>query len=246
MRSLDTKIHKELGMKSTLTRRRFLQTSALAAAAGVSSPLWQSRIRAQAPAPAFTASLPAIAPGPFKGSRESLAAYRMPDWFADAKLGMWNHWGPQSAAEYGDWYARRMYVQGEPQYQHHLEHYGHPSKTGFVDVIKSWKADKFDADYLMGLYKKAGAKYYVAMGCHHDNFDMWNSKYQPRWNAVASGPKRDILGAFAVAARRHEMRFGVSEHLSNSFCWFGIAHGSDKTGALAGVPYDGTDPQYRD
>jgi alpha-L-fucosidase len=86
----------------------------------------------------------------------------MPDWFADAKLGMWNHWGPQSAAEYGDWYARRMYVQGEPQYQHHLEHYGHPSKTGFVDVIKSWKADKFDADYLMSLYQKAGAKYYVA------------------------------------------------------------------------------------
>ena len=220
-----------------LTRRRFA-TMAAAAAALARMP----RAFAQsAPAP-----LPAIAPGPFKGSRESLNAYHMPDWFADAKLGMWNHWGPQSAAEYGDWYARRMYVQGEPQYQHHIEHYGHPSKTGFVDVIKSWKADKFDADYLMGLYKKAGAKYYVAMGCHHDNFDMWNSKYQPHWNAANSGPKKDILGSFGKAARQQGLRFGVSEHLSNSFCWFGTAHGSDKTGALAGVPYDGIDPQYAD
>jgi alpha-L-fucosidase len=144
-------------MKSGLTRRKFLQTTALAAASARTS-LWQSGLQAQAPAAPSKGTLPAIAPGPFKGSRESLAAYHMPDWFADAKLGMWNHWGPQSAAEYGDWYARRMYVQGEAQYQHHLEHYGHPSKTGFVDVIKSWKADKFDADYLMGLYQKAGAK----------------------------------------------------------------------------------------
>jgi alpha-L-fucosidase len=220
-----------------LTRRRFAKMTA-AAAALVRMP----RAFAQsAPAP-----VPAIARGPFQGSRESLAAYAMPEWFADAKFGMWNHWGPQSAAEYGDWYARRMYIQGEPQYQHHLEHYGHPSKTGFVDVIKSWKADKFDADYLMGLYQKAGAKYYVAMGCHHDNFDMWNSKYQPRWNAANSGPKKDILGSFGKAARQRGMRFGVSEHLSNSYCWFGSAHGSDKTGPLAGVSYDGIDPQYAD
>jgi alpha-L-fucosidase len=122
-------------MKRTFTRRSFLETSALAAAAGVSRPLWRSRALAQSLSLASAAPVPAIAPGPFKGSRESLAAYHMPDWFADAKFGMWNHWGPQSAAEYGDWYARRMYVQGEPQYQHHLEHYGHPSKTGFVDVI---------------------------------------------------------------------------------------------------------------
>jgi alpha-L-fucosidase len=232
-------------MQNKFTRRKFLQTSALAAA-GVSSPLWQSRTHAQAAAPLSKGTFPTIASGPFTGSRESLAAYHMPDWFADAKLGMWNHWGPQSAAEYGDWYARRMYVPGEPQYQHHLERYGHPSKTGFVDVIKSWKADKFDADYLMTLYQKAGAKYYVAMGCHHDNFDMWNSKVQPRWNAANSGPKKDILGSFAKAARQHDMRFGVSEHLSNSFCWFGTAHGSDKTGPLAGAPYDGAGPEFAD
>ncbi len=225
------------------TRRQFAKLSAVAAAA---SRLSFARGQAAGPVAQAAEPVPSIALGPFKGSRESLAAYHMPDWFADAKLGMWNHWGPQSAAEYGDWYARRMYVQGEPQYQHHLEHYGHPSKTGFVDVIKSWKADRFDADHLMSLYKKAGAKYYVAMGCHHDNFDMWNSKFQPRWNAANSGPRKDILGSFGNAARQQGLRFGVSEHLSNSFCWFGTAHGSDKTGALAGVPYDGGGPENAD
>jgi alpha-L-fucosidase len=221
-------------MNRTFTRRRFVKITAITAAAARWTPGF-----GQTNSPA-----PQIPPGPFTASRESLGAYRVPDWFGEAKFGIWNHWGPQSAAEYGDWYARRMYVEGEPQYKHHLEHYGHPSKTGFADVIKSWKADKFDPDYLMGLYKKAGAKYYVSMGCHHDNFDLWNSKFQPRWNAAASGPKKDIVGLFKQAAEKQGLRFGVSEHLSNSFCWYGTAHGSDKTGALAGVPYDGNDSQY--
>ena len=185
---------------------------------------------------AETAALPHIPPGPFAGTRESLTAYKVPDWFRDAKFGIWNHWGPQSAAEYGDWYARRMYVETEPQYKYHVEKYGHPSKVGFKDVIASWKADKFDPDHLMGLYKKAGAKYYVSMGVHHDGFDLWNSKYQPRWNAVASGPKKDIVGLWRQAAAKHGLRFGVSEHLSNSFTWFGTSHLADKAGPLAGKP----------
>jgi alpha-L-fucosidase len=189
---------------------------------------------------------PLIPPGPFAGTRASLDTYQVPAWFRDAKFGMWAHWGPQSAAEYGDWYARRMYVEGEPQYQHHLEHYGHPSQTGFKDIIATWKADQFDADHLIGLYKKAGAKYFVSMGVHHDGYDLWNSKYQPRWNAVASGPKKDIVGLFKQATEKHGLRFGVSEHLSNSFCWFGTAHGSDRAGPLAGVPYDGSDPANGD
>jgi alpha-L-fucosidase len=82
------------------------------------------------------------------------------------------------------------------------------------------------------------------MGVHHDNFDLWNSKYQPRWNAAKSGPKKDIVGLFRKAADKQGLRFGVSEHLSNSFCWYGPAHGSDKNGPLAGVPYDGQDPQF--
>jgi alpha-L-fucosidase len=233
-------------MNPDVTRRKFLKTSALATGAGLTAPLWQSsRLFAATDAVApSSGTSPQIPPGLFAATRESLKSFVVPDWFGDAKFGIFCHWGPQSAAEYGDWYARRMYIEGEAQYKHHLEHYGHPSKTGFVGVIDSWKADKFDADYLLGLYKKAGAKYFVSMGVHHDNFDLWNSKYQPRWNAVASGPKIDIVGKFRLAAQNHGLRFGVSEHLSNSYCWYGPAHGSDKNGPLAGVPYDGQDHQF--
>ncbi|MCX6634080.1 MAG: alpha-L-fucosidase [Acidobacteria bacterium] len=187
-----------------------------------------------------------ITKGPFTGTRESLKAYRVPDWYRDAKFGIWAHWGPQSAAEYGDWYARNMYMEGSRQYKYHVQTYGHPSKFGFKDVIATWKADKFDPDYLMQLYRKAGAKYFCGMAVHHDNFDLWNSKYQPRWNAVASGPKKDILGMFRKAALKQGLKFAVSEHLSNSYNWFSTSHGSDKSGPSAGVPYDGTDPNYAD
>ncbi len=186
-----------------------------------------------------------IQPGPFEATRESLRAYRVPDWFRDAKFGIWAHWGPQSAAEYGDWYARDMYLQGNWQYEHHVKTYGHPSRFGFKDIIPTWKAARFDADHLVGLYKKAGARYFVSLGVHHDNFDLWDSKYQ-RWNSVRMGPRRDIVGEFRRAALRHGLRFGVSEHLSMSYKWFSVSHGSDREGPLAGVPYDGADPRYAD
>lgn len=186
-----------------------------------------------------------IAPGPFQATRESLASYEPPEWFRDAKFGIWAHWGPQSAIEDGDWYARNMYMQGSKQYQYHVEHYGHPSKFGYKDTIPAWKAEKFDPEYLMGLYKKAGAKYFFSMGVHHDNFDMWNSKHT-RWNAANMGPKKDIVGLWKQAATNHGLKFGVSEHLWITYKWFTTSHGSDKTGPLAGAPYDGTNPQFYD
>jgi alpha-L-fucosidase len=187
-----------------------------------------------------------IMKGPFQGSRESLKAYRTPVWFRDAKFGIWAHWGPQSQPEAGDWYARNMYMEGSAQYKFHLEHYGHPSKIGFKEIVPLFKAGKWDPEHLMDLYAKAGAKYFVSMGVHHDNFDMWSSRYQTRWNAAAAGPKKDIVGLWKQAARKRGLRFGVSEHLSNSFDWLAPSHLSDKTGPLAGVSYDGTDPQYSD
>jgi len=187
-----------------------------------------------------------ITPGPFKGTRESLKDWQVPAWYRDAKFGIWAHWGPQSAAEYGDWYARNMYIQGHRQYEYHVKTYGHPTKFGFKDVIPTWKADKFDADHLMQLYKKAGAKYFCSMGVHHDGFDLWKSAHQPRWNAVAAGPKIDVVGMFKKAARKQGLRFAVSEHLAPSYNWFSTSHGSDKTGELAGVPYDGVNPAYAD
>jgi alpha-L-fucosidase len=97
----------------------------------------------------------------------------------------------------------------------------------------------------MALYKKAGAKYFVSMGSHHDNFFLWNSKLH-RWNAVQMGPKKDVVGLWQKAAKAQGLRFGVSEHLGASYTWFQSAHSADKTGPMAGVPYDGNDPKYED
>ena len=194
------------------------------------------------PAPA---QLAPIAPGPFSGSLESLKGNRYPRWFTDGKLGIWAHWGPQSVPMEGDWYARQLYEQGSKDYADHLARYGHPSVKGHKDLIPLWKAEKWDPERLMALYKKAGAKYFVSMGAHHDNFDLWNSTYH-RWNAVKMGPHRDVVGEWAKAARRNGLRFGVSEHLGASWTWFQRSRGADKTGSLAGVPYDGNDPAYAD
>jgi len=181
----------------------------------------------------------------FAATRSSLKAYSIPKWFRDAKFGIWSHWGPQSAIEDGDWYARNMYMQGSDQYKYHVEHYGHPSKVGYKDLVDNWKAAKWDPDYLMSLYKKAGAKYFVSMGVHHDNFDLWDSKYN-RWNSVNMGPKKDVVGTWKKAAEKYGLRFGVSEHLWISYKWWAVSHGADKTGPLAGVSYDGTDPKFAD
>ncbi len=233
-------------MNAPFSRRAFLKASTLAAGAGLALPSWQScLLAAEASATSGTVS-PAIAPGPFQGTRESLKQYECPEWFRDAKFGIWAHWGPQSAPETGDWYARNMYLQGSRQYDYHVKTYGHPSKFGYKDVIPTWRAENFDPDYLLGLYRKAGAKYFVSMGVHHDNFDLWNSKHQPRWNAVATGPRKNIAQMFKDAALKQGLRFGVSQHLHASYEWMATCFGSDRSGPLAGVPYDGNDPQYAD
>lgn len=185
------------------------------------------------------------AEGPFKPTDESLKQYSCPEWFRDAKFGIWAHWGPQAVPRQGDWYARRMYLGNDPAYKYHIEHYGHPSVFGYKDIIPLWKAGRWDPDKLMALYKKAGAKYFVSMGTHHDNFFLWNSKIN-RWNAVNMGPKKDVVGIWQQAAKKQGLKFGVSEHLGASYTWFQSAHGSDKEGPKAGVPYDGTNLDYQD
>jgi len=186
-----------------------------------------------------------IAKGPFVGTMESLTNYSYPEWFRDAKFGIWAHWGPQAVPMEGDWYARKMYQQGSPDYEDHLKRWGHPSTNGWKDIIPLWKAENWDPEKLIELYKKAGARYFVSMGSHHDDFFLWNSKLH-RWNAVQMGPHRDVVGEWQKAAKKNGLPFGVSEHLGASFTWFQDAHKSDKTGPLAGVPYDGADSNYWD
>jgi len=180
-----------------------------------------------------------IAKGPFKPTWESLQNYKTPDWFGDAKFGMWAHWGPQCEPEAGDWYARGMYQEGSRQYKIHLEKYGHPSKFGFKDVINEWKAEQWDPGELVSLYKNAGAKYFMALANHHDNFDLYNSKYQKNWNATKIGPKKDLIAGWAKAAKNNGLPFGVSVHASHAWRWYESAQRSDKTGQFAGIPYDG-------
>ncbi len=183
-------------------------------------------------------TLPPIAKGPFKPDWNSLTNYQTPDWFRDAKFGIWAHWGPQCEPEHGDWYARSMYLPGNPDYKSHLVEYGHPSTNGFKDVIHDWKAANFDPDKLLKFYKENGAKYFMALANHHDNFDNFDSKYQP-WNSVALGPQKDLIGGWAKAARKNGLRFAVSVHCSRAWSWYEPAQGADKGGPLAGVPYDG-------
>jgi len=194
------------------------------------------------PAPA---QLAPIAAGKFLGTLDSLKGNRYPKWFTDGKLGIWAHWGPQSVPMEGDWYARQLYEEGSKDYKDHVARFGHPSEKGYKDIIPLWKAERWDPERLMSLYKKAGAKYFVSMGAHHDNFDLWNSTYH-RWNAVQMGPHRDVVGEWQKAAKKNGLRFGVSEHLGASWTWFQKSRGADKTGAKAGVPYDGNDPAYSD
>lgn len=177
--------------------------------------------------------------GPFQPSWESLQSYQTPAWFRDAKLGIWAHWGPQCQPEAGDWYARGMYQEGSRQYRIHLEKYGHPSQFGFKDVIHEWKAEKWDPEGLVSLYKKAGAKYFMALANHHDNLDMYDSSWQPDWNSTRMGPKKDIIDGWARAARRNGLPFGVSVHAAHAWSWYETAQRSDKSGPYAGIPYDG-------
>ncbi|HEX3627987.1 MAG TPA: alpha-L-fucosidase [Verrucomicrobiae bacterium] len=183
-------------------------------------------------------NLPPIAGGPYKPDWNSLTNYQCPEWFRDAKFGMWAHWGPQCQPEHGDWYARFMYMQGSHDYESHLKEYGHPSTNGFKDVIHEWKAANFNPDKLLAFYKKNGARYFMALAVHHDNFDNWNSKYQP-WNSVNIGPHKDLIGGWAAAARRNGLHFAVSVHASHTWSWYEVAQGADTNGPFAGVPYDG-------
>jgi alpha-L-fucosidase len=182
-----------------------------------------------------------IASGPYPADwKEISRLYLAPEWWRDAKFGVWAHWDPQSMPEYGDWYARGMYMQGNRQYEYHLEHFGHPSEYGYKDICHNWVIDRWNPDELMKLYMEMGARYFMAMGCHHDNFDCFNSKYQP-WNSVNVGPKVDIIGTWEKTARKHGMRFGIGFHDSPPRTWgqfMPVRYSSDKTGPMKDVPYD--------
>jgi alpha-L-fucosidase len=182
-----------------------------------------------------------VAAGPYSADWRALGrAYTAPAWWRDAKFGAWSHWDPQSMPEQGDWYARGMYMEGSPQYEFHLKNFGHPSEYGYKDICHNWVIDRWNPEELMNLYAEMGARYFMAMGCHHDNFDCFDSKYQP-WNSVHVGPKVDIVGMWEKVARKYGMRFGIGFHDTPARTWgqfMPVRYSSDKAGTMKGAPYD--------
>lgn len=160
-----------------------------------------------------------VAAGPYEADWKSLGqAYSTPQWWRDAKFGAWAHWDPQSMPEQGDWYALRMYQQGSADYNYHLSHFGDPSEYGYKDICKNWVIDQWDPIALMDLYVQMGAKFFMALGSHHDNFDNWDSSYQP-WNSVKVGVKKDIVGTWEPIARQKGLRFGIGFHNTPARTW---------------------------
>jgi alpha-L-fucosidase len=176
--------------------------------------------------------------GKFEPTWESLTAhYEVPEWYSKGKFGIWVHASPQDEAEAGDWYARNLYTQGHWQNKHHLKKYAHPSEFGYKDVCNEWKLEEWQPDSMMALYKRAGARFFVGMGNHHCNFDMWDSQYQ-EWNSKNIGPKRDVLGEWKKAADKYGLRFGTSLHAINTWGWFDTGRQTDTAGIYKDKPYD--------
>lgn len=176
--------------------------------------------------------------GRFEPTWQSLMQHETPEWFRNAKFGIWAHWGAQCVEGSGDWMAREMYMEGNYKYNFHKEHYGHPSEFGYKDILPLFKAERWQPDSLVARYKRCGAQYFFVLGNHHDNFDLWDSQYQP-WNSMNIGPKRDILGEWAAAAKKYGLPLGISFHADHAWTWFEPSQRYDLEGEKAGVFYDG-------
>ena len=173
----------------------------------------------------------------FEPTWESLLTYRTPDWYQDAKFGIFIHWGVYCVPAFGnEWYPRNMYLPDTAEYQHHVQTYGPQAKFGYKDFIPLFKAEKFDPEHWAKLFKEAGAKYVVPVAEHHDGFAMYNSKLS-RWTAAKMGPQRDIVGELAQAVRKQGMTFGISSHRAEH--WWFMNGGKE-------FDSDVCDPQYED
>jgi alpha-L-fucosidase len=157
--------------------------------------------------------------GPFKPTWESLENYTVPEWYLDAKFGIFIHWGVYSVPAFGnEWYPRNMYKQDTREFGHHIKTYGPQKDFGYKDFIPMFTAEKFDPDKWADLFLKSGAKFVVPVAEHHDGFAMYDCNFT-KWNAVKMGPKRDIIGELANAVRRRYLTFGISYHRAEHW-WF--------------------------
>ncbi len=158
--------------------------------------------------------------GPFHSNWNSLGGYQIPDWFRDAKFGIFIHWGVYSVPAYGnEWYPRNMYIEGSPTYQHQIAEHGPESKFGYKDFIPMFRGERFDAGRWVDLFARAGAKYIVPVAEHCDGFPMYDSGFTS-WDAAKMGPRRDVVGELERASRARGLRFGVSSHRAEHWWWY--------------------------
>lgn len=172
--------------------------------------------------------------------------YQFPEWYTEARFGIWATIGPQSVPRLGGgWYARHMFMQdvgsqtfGRNAYAYHLKVFGPQSQKGYTEVIHQWKAERLNTDSLVAYFKSLGARYLVVHANHHDHFDNFASTYHP-WNSVNMGPHKDIVGLFEQSARKYGLPFGVSSHDDRFLNWWLPAFGADTSGPYKGIPYEG-------
>jgi alpha-L-fucosidase len=155
----------------------------------------------------------------FEADWKSLRDYDVPEWFMNAKFGIFIHWGIYSVPAFqSEWYPRHMYEKGHKIHDHHVATYGTPDKFGYKDFIPMFKAEKFNAGEWVDLFSKSGARYVVPVAEHHDGFAMYGTAIS-RWNAVEMGPRKDIIGELSEACRSKNLIFGVSSHRIEHW-WF--------------------------
>jgi len=173
--------------------------------------------------------------GPFRPDWESLQKYQAPDWYKDAKFGIFIHWGVYSVPAFGnEWYPRNMYRKDSDEYKHHIATYGPQDKFGYKDFIPMFKAEHFDPAAWARLFKESGAKYVVPVAEHHDGFAMYDSGLSD-WTAAKMGPQRDIIGDLAKAVRAEGLHFGASTHRVEHNFFLGVGRT---------IPSDINDPKY--
>lgn len=173
---------------------------------------------------------------PFEPSWHSLRQHQTPQWLRDAKFGIYTHWGVYAVPARGPnatWYPYNMYREGTPQFEYHVQTYGHPSSFGYKDFIPLFTGDRFDAGEWAALFKRSGAQFAGPVGEHHDGFAMWDSRLT-EWTAARMGPKRDIVGELAEAIRAQDMRFMVAMHHAEN--WWFFPHWR--------AEFDTSDPRY--
>ena len=164
-----------------------------------------------------------IAQGPYTDTWESLGSFQVPQWYQNAKFGIFIHWGVYSVPSFGsEWYSRNMYIQGSREFEHHVKPYGPHTEFGYKDFIPMFKAEKFSSEEWAELFKKAGARYVVPVAEHHDGFQMYRSEVS-HWNAYEMGPQRDVLGELKESFEKRGMTLGASSHRVEH--WFFMGHG---------------------